>query len=421
MVFRRYIFPLLTLFFVIGVVFYSIPPAAQAGPRTATRQIAFDRAVQLTKTINIGRWFGRGVPATTDHYLNYISSFEARRIKTWGFTAVRLPIREPFLFVASKNDAGLDVQKLKILDAAVSKLNKANLTVILDFHSKERKRHESDYDYQQRMLRFWELLSQHTSKKYQPSQVILELLNEPRFIHAPADWNRLQKMLFASVRKNAPDFTIIATSTHYSDPQSFSSLAALNDDNIIYTFHTYDPIAFTHQGADFLDPRVRSIRGLPFPPGDKCSEIIDRVKDDSFKLRYVEDYCASGWNADKFRDYLSPALDWAKRKDVPIFVGEFGARAEAMPEADRLRWLFMARSFFEKKGLSWALWSLDDCYGLALKVQGACPAGAGGKIDSEASWRRACRTLGALGLEPKDCSRRRPSQIIDLTGKTSID
>jgi endoglucanase len=381
-------------------------------PRTQARQVAFDRAAGLARTINIGRWFGRDVPATYSHYANYIQPSEARRIHGWGFNAVRLPINEPFLFVKTAQDSALDPVKLQLLDNAVKTLNDAGLAVIVDFHSKKRVQHEKSLPYRDRMVRFWTLLASHLANKTKPDLVYLELLNEPRFMRDTEGWNRFQGRLFAAVRKVAPKHTIIATSTKYSDPQTFLYLRPIKDDNVIYTLHTYDPIAFSHQGAAFLNPQLRKISGLPWPAPGECRAIANMYQSEIAAVDYINDYCSSGWNDEKFAKYIDPALKWSKRYDVPLFVGEFGVRSVAAPESDRMRWISMARAYFNRNGLSWALWSFDDCYGLSLKVQGACPAGADGQVDLAAGWQRACKTLTALNMAPADCRRSRPKDIV---------
>lgn len=406
--------PLLVLAALLSLGSMSCKGMAQ-GPqrRTIERQTAFDRAVHLNRSININRWFGRSSPAALTELTNYVTPTEAKEIHDWGFTAVRLAVREPFLFVASTNATRLDPAKLQLLDSAIARLNAAGLMVVVDFHSKERKKHEVDADYRGRMIQYWRLLARHLAVKSDPDKVYLELLNEPRFKNNPSGWNALQLRLYRVVRHEAPHHTILATSIDYSDPQTFPQLASLPDDNVIYTFHTYDPVAFTHQGASYLVDDLRQINGLPWPADKDCTAPIRRFARDQAATQYIQNYCTSGWNAIKFADYLKPAVEWARERDVPLFVGEFGARAGAMPEADRLAWLSMARAYFEKERLPWALWSYDDCYGLSLRVQGACPAGPEHKVSWPEGWQRACRTMGAIGLKPLDCAvgRSQPSMF----------
>lgn len=369
----------------------------------AETKFAYSNNARLRQTLNISRWFGRDSRQTDIYYSSYMSDAELDTIRRWGFTAIRLPVREPFMFVSSSKDKELPSNSLKQLDSAIRRINKAGLSVIVDFHSKERKLQETSSTYLDKVSTFWDLLAKHLSLTTDPRLVYLEILNEPRFLYSPDSWNAIQLRLFKVIRNSAHNHTIIATSTRYSDPQTFSSLAMLPDSNVIYTLHTYDPNAFTHQGADYLSQEIKGVSGLPWPATKDCSIALQRANGNAAAINYINTYCSSGWNAAKFALYLAPAIDWAKERHVPLFVGEFGVRATAAPSADRLAWLSMASSLFSQKGLSWGLWSYDDCYGLSLKVQGACPAGVRGKVDWVAAWKRACATIAALNLRQGAC------------------
>jgi endoglucanase len=44
------------------------------------------------------------------------------------------------------------------------------------------------------------------------------------------------------------------------DPREFP------DDNLIWTFHSYEPFLLTHQGATWAGDFIPYVTGLPYPP-----------------------------------------------------------------------------------------------------------------------------------------------------------
>ena len=56
-----------------------------------------------------------------------------------------------------------------------------------------------------------------------------------------------------SFRTIAPDTWIIFGGTRYNSVVSVPELADPHDDKVVYTFHSYEPLIFTHQGAYWVD------------------------------------------------------------------------------------------------------------------------------------------------------------------------
>jgi len=54
---------------------------------------------------------------------------------------------------------------------------------------------------------------------------------------------------------------------------------------------------------------------------------------------------------------------WRQFHRVPVFAGEFGASCAAARQ-DRLAWIRDVRVELQRRGIGWALWGWDDCFGL---------------------------------------------------------
>ena len=76
------------------------------------------------------------------------------------------------------------------------------------------------------------------------------------------------QQLYAAARASATRLTIVLTGACYSGAEALAKIdpMAIPDDNIIWTFHSYDPFLLTHQGATWTGDFIQYVTGLPFPP-----------------------------------------------------------------------------------------------------------------------------------------------------------
>ena len=56
--------------------------------------------------------------------------------------------------------------------------------------------------------------------------------------------------------------------------------------------------------------------------------------------------------------FLKSCADWAKARNRPVFVGEFGVIRHA-PRASRAAWTRAMRTAFERLGWSWGYWGFS--------------------------------------------------------------
>ncbi|MFN3993630.1 MAG: cellulase family glycosylhydrolase [Tabrizicola flagellatus] len=223
-------------------------------------------------------------------------------------------------------------------------------------------------------------------------RVALELLNEPSFdcegvyAGAPPKWPAMQADLHAAARAAAPEITIILTGACWGQANALASLdpGLIPDDNVLWTFHSYVPFAYSHQGAVWTGPPVRYLRDLPYPPSLMTPEIARRVIEESAArmaeaegqadlqaiTQEVEAYARTA-DSDAIHE-ISVAADWADRHGIPrdrIFMGEFGALHTAGGVTQPMDWYhaFLAdkRRAAEAAGMSWAVLSWAGDMGVA--------------------------------------------------------
>jgi len=107
-----------------------------------------------------------------------------------------------------------------------------------------------------------------------------------------------------------------------------------DDDRLIFTFHYYEPFAFTHQGAEWVDGS--------------------------------DAWLGTTWGTDSDRAAVRRDFDavasWAVQHNITVFMGEFGAYSRAAM-TDREAWTAFAAREAERRGFSWAYWEFDSGFG----------------------------------------------------------
>ena len=110
------------------------------------------------------------------------------------------------------------------------------------------------------------------------------------------------------------------------------ALTAPYDDKVIYNFHCYEPLKFTHQGAYWTDA-IKPEERLPFDE--------------------------SGVTEQFFENLFAPAIEAAKKNNTSLYCGEYGVIDVVSPE-DTVKWFRMINSVFEKHGIARCAWSYKE-------------------------------------------------------------
>ena len=131
------------------------------------------------------------------------------------------------------------------------------------------------------------------------------------------------------IRKIAPETLILVGSYWNNSAEAVQDLEAPADDLVIYNFHCYEPLAFTHQGAPWVDRLDQSVR-IGFE--------------------------ASGTTEAYFEKLFESAIQAAEKNRTCLYCGEYGVIDRASPE-DAVKWFRTIHAVFEKHGISRAAWS----------------------------------------------------------------
>lgn len=223
-------------------------------------------------------------------------------------------------------------------------------------------------------------------------RVALELLNEPTFdceaVYAGAEprWPTMQAELLAAVRAQAPDLTVVLTGACWGQANALASLdpTTYADDNVLWTFHSYEPFLFSHQGASWSSAPEKYVLDLPYPPSavteDLAADLADAAKD---RMAAAEGQADAELIDKAIADYraypdsivtaeIDRAVAWADEHGIPrdqVFLGEFGALHtvddRSYPRDWYLAFIADKRAAAEAAGLSWAVLGYVGGMGIA--------------------------------------------------------
>lgn len=288
-----------------------------------------------------------------------VAQLEALRAK--GFTHIRLLLDQGRL-------AGPQPERyLDRMYEQVILLFSLDYAVSLDLHAGDIFRSGPD-DAEARLAGFWQAIAGRV-RFLDPGKLAVELLNEPQ-TDAVAWWP-VAKRLAAEVRRILPSHTIVVGPAGPQRHEALAGLEPLEDRNVVYAVHYYDPFAFTHQGADWggADDPVRYLRGLPFPAGADDPQMKARLAeaeadDHADAAAMLRRSLETPWT----EAAMAPAFDmmaaWSAAHSRPVIVNEFGVLSYHAPRRSRLDWLAAVRRQAEGRCIGWTHWDFQDGFGL---------------------------------------------------------
>jgi endoglucanase len=333
-------------------------------------QLAYTRAEHLRRGINASIWFAQH---PSDYSVERLRSFttpeDVALIQRLGFDHIRLSIdAEPLVAAFAKSPGSSPF--LNELDAAVKTITDHKLAVIIDIHPESRYKATlfQGTDGVERFGMLWQSIAKHFADT-NPELVFFEIMNEPEQ-NDPYRWQGIQSFVAEQVRQIAPQHTIIASAAHWDGLEDLLRLQPLNMSNVIYTFHQYEPFAFTHQGATWTDPMVQPLRDVPYPSSpDAVAASLQQESTLAGKF-FVEQYGLARWDAQRVDATLKFADLWSQQYHAPVYCGEFGVHAPVADPKMRAQWLRDMRVSLEHYKIGWAMWDYQTNFGIVSKKDG---------------------------------------------------
>jgi endoglucanase len=112
------------------------------------------------------------------------------------------------------------------------------------------------------LTKVWSQTASHL--KDRSDYILYEILNEPHGITTSA-WGTIQNQVISAIREKDTRHMIVVGGSGYNSYSELANLPHYSDNNLLYTFHFYDPFMFTHQGASWTAPSMEPLSGVPFP------------------------------------------------------------------------------------------------------------------------------------------------------------
>ena len=317
--------------------------------------------------INLGGWLSQCVH-TKEHYDSFISKADIEKIKSWGLDHIRVPIDYELV---EEEDGNEKSDGYKYIDDVIGWCRANGLNMILDLHktagySFDLGHGESGFfenpRYQERFYCLWERIAKEFAKD--ADLVAFELLNEVTKASYMDAWTRISLECGGRIRKAAPENWILLGGYDHNSAKAVKDLPAPPDERIVYNFHCYEPLIFTHQGAPWIetmDPEFR-IR-IDAPYGELAARTEELLGGSAAGL---SEYPAGERLSEAFFErFLAEAVRTAEERGVRLYCGEYGVIDRAVPE-DALKWFEMINRVFRRYGIGHAAWSYREMdFGLA--------------------------------------------------------
>jgi aryl-phospho-beta-D-glucosidase BglC (GH1 family) len=194
---------------------------------------------------------------------------------------------------------------------------------------------------------------------------MLEIINEPVFKGREADWNTFNVRLASTIRKNAPEHTIMTSGANWGGIDGLRKLTLLEDSNLVYSFHCYDPFAFTHQGATWAGPDIKPLRKVPYPSNPEVvAPLLADLAQYPGSKKMLESYGNQRWNKAKLAARFKEGIEWGARNKVPLYCGEFGVFPPYAQPEHRANWFRDFGQVLAENQIGWAVWGWDEGFGL---------------------------------------------------------
>ena len=311
-----------------------------------------------TRGVNLGGWLSQ-CPHTREHYESFLGEADIRTIRDWGLDHIRVPVDYELV----EDETGLRREEgFGYIQRAIDWSRRYGLNMILDLHKtcgfsfdagEGENRFFADPALQERFYRLWEELARRFAR-YEDT-LAFELLNEVTEQAYSKIWNRIAGACIARIRALAPTVKILVGGYWNNSLAALPDLLPPPDGNVLYTFHCYEPLIFTHQGAYWIpgmDLDFRLSAEASYGEMERCS----RRELQHWHAPFDGLDPAGQLSADYFEQRFAEAVRVAGERGTGLYCGEYGVIDRAAPE-DMLRWYACIHKAFEACGIGRAAWS----------------------------------------------------------------
>jgi endoglucanase len=244
-----------------------------------TRLVAGNGTPRLLRGVSLGNEVWQNVPVPDDH-----AEVDFARLAAMGANSTRFLLN----YVMFEDDTAPFVYKpagWDFVDQNVAWAKQYGIELILNMHVPEggfQSNGEggalwSDPKNQERLVALWTAIA--TRYRDEPAIAAYDFLNEPQPLTGRAEWQALAARILAAVRAVDPNHLVIVERTNavngdYGNDGDMN-LFALEDANIAYEFHFYEPTEYAFQ----LQPWDQRPDGGVYPDDTKIAGVTEEWRD----------------------------------------------------------------------------------------------------------------------------------------------
>jgi endoglucanase len=327
---------------------------AKSKPTPLTeRQIAFKRAQSLNNGVSVS-WLEQTWNKSVLSQ-NPIKTTDFILLKKLGFKSIRLPVAFEYF-----NEAGIPPEKVFAqIDEVLKQCKLYEIKLIIDYHYG--KLNDNNYLTETpKAIALWLNLTKRYIKE-SPDNLFFELYNEPPHMN-PKVWKDAAYNIVTAIRGVDKKRTLIVGASNFNSIYELSRMERLADENIIYTFHFYEPFFFTHQGADWVGDQVATT-GVPFPYNAKTYPPINPKVIGTWGENNYYQYKNDG-NEQSVHDKLQIVKNWSNKYGVPVLCGEYGVFNKYTDADSRCRYIKAVRKNLKAMNMPGILWDYNTNFSI---------------------------------------------------------
>ncbi len=298
------------------------------------------RAGSMSLGLNTANWLEAYwlMPFGTYPETNKFTRTKVRDLRNMGFQSFRLPVTfERIAGGAPNYTLDFNQQALRLVDSMILWANLYDFNLIIDNHHGMDLTNSNYTTELPRLKIIWDQIADHYGY-LDPARFFFEIYNEPTPSISNANWRTVATALVAEIRahEGGTPHSVFVGANSWNAGDQLVAFTPLDDPDIIYTFHNYDPYYFTHQGMSWTSPSYFPAR--TFPQAGEVAAI---------------------------NNLMAAISDWSDNYNVPVSLGEFGCSSAADAQS-RCNWISTMMSAINANGFSYFYWdaiSASDGFG----------------------------------------------------------
>ena len=301
---------------------------------------------------NLGHWISQYGRKSHEHFRTYITEPDIARMASWGMDHVRVPV-DYFIFEDDEKPGVYREDGLVYIDNCLEWCKRSRMNMILDLHhapgfffgNGEKNCLMEDADMQRRYMNIWKFFAE----RYvcEGDNLVFELLNE--LVTKTSDpWNDLWKRTAQEIHAVNPARKIIVGGNMWNSVTELKNLVVSPNPNILYTFHMYHPMIFSHQHASWMDNTRAYATPVDYP--------VDTDLHKAFYGGTVPENEKGILGKEYLERVIKPAVDFIELNKIPLYCGEYGVISNA-PQESAVRWCNDVADILLSYGIGRAVWS----------------------------------------------------------------